>query len=200
MPDPTTVRAFLAESHVALAARAADYAAREIAPLPEPADDAAARTQARDLLARLGQASWFAPIADQDLRAACLVREALAAASPLADAVFALQALGTVPILLAGDRELQDRWVPAVLAGRAMASFALTEPEAGSDAAAIATIAARDGNGYVLSGTKTLISNAGIADFYTVFASTDRGKGNKGISAFVVAADKIGRASCRERV
>ena len=192
MPDPTTVRAFLAESHVALAARAADYAAREIAPLPEPADDAAARTQARDLLARLGQASWFAPIADQDLRAACLVREALAAASPLADAVFALQALGTVPILLAGDRELQDRWVPAVLAGRAMASFALTEPEAGSDAAAIATTAARDGNGYVLSGMKTLISNAGIADFYTVFASTDRGKGNKGISAFVVAADTPG--------
>ena len=192
MPDPTTVRAFLAESHVALAARAADYAAREIAPLPEPADDAAARTQARDLLARLGQASWFAPIADQDLRAACLVREALAGASPLADAVFALQALGTVPILLAGARELKDRWLPAVLAGRAMASFAMTEPEAGSDAAAIATTARRDGTGYVLRGTKTFISNAGIADFYTVFASTDQGKGHKGISAFVVAADTPG--------
>src|SRR5437867_9695138 len=68
----------------------------------------------------------------------------------------------------------------------------MTEPEAGSDAAAIATTAWRDGAGYVLSGTKTLISNAGIADFYTVFASTDRAKGNKGISAFVVAADTPG--------
>jgi len=192
VPDPTTVRAFLAESHVALAARAADYAAREVAPLPEPADDAAARLQARELLARLGQAGWFAPIGNLDLRAACLVREALAAASPLADAVFALQALGTVPILLAGDRELQDRWVPAVLAGRAMASFAMTEPDAGSDVAAIATTARREGAGYVLSGTKTFISNAGIADFYTVFASTDPAQGNKGISAFVVAADAPG--------
>src|SRR5438034_1298617 len=121
-----------------------------------------------------------------------LEAEALAGASPLADAVFALQALGTVPILLAGARELKDRWLPAVLAGRAMASFAMTEPEAGSDAAAIATTARRDGTSYVLRGTKTLISNAGIADFYTVFASTDRGKGNKGISAFVVAADTPG--------
>src|SRR5947208_1623610 len=155
VPDPTTVLAFLAESHVALAARAADYAAREIAPLPEPANDAAARAQARDLLAQLGQAGWFAPIADQDLRAACLVREALAGPSPLADAVFALQALGTVPILLAGARELKNPWLPAVLAGPAMASFAMTEPEAGSDAAAIATTARRDGTDYVLTGTKT---------------------------------------------
>ena len=192
MPDSTAVSAFLAESHVALATRVTEYAAREIAPLPEPADDAAARVQARELLARLGQAGWFAPVGDLDLRAACLVREALAAGSPLADAVFALQALGTVPILLAGDRELKDRWVPAVLAGRAMASFALTEPEAGSDAAAIATTARRDSAGYVLSGTKTFISNAGIADFYTVFASTDPAQGNKGISAFVVAADAPG--------
>jgi acyl-CoA dehydrogenase len=192
VPDSTAVSAFLAASHVALATRVTDYAAREIAPLPQPADDAAARAQARELLARLGQAGWFAPIGELDLRATCLVREALAAASPLADAVFALQALGTVPILLAGDRALKDRWVPAVLAGRAMASFALTEPEAGSDAAAIATTARRDGAGYVLSGTKTFISNAGIADFYTVFASTDPAQGNKGISAFVVAADAPG--------
>src|SRR3989454_2149040 len=192
MPDPTAVCAFLAESHVALAARVAEYAAREPAPLPEPVDDAAARTQARDLAARLGRAGWFAPIGDLDLRAACLVREALASASPLADAVFALQALGTVPILLAGDPALKDRWVPAVLAGRAMASFSMTEAEAGSDAAAIAPTARRDGTGYVLSGTKTFISNAGIADFYTVFASTDPTKSNKGISAFVVPADTPG--------
>src|SRR6266704_3078667 len=118
-------------------------------------------------------------------------REIAALPEP-ADAMFALQALGTVPILLAGDAPLKERWLPAVLAGRAIASFAMTEPEAGSDAAAIATTARRDGTGYVLRGTKTFISNAGIADFYTVFASTDQGKGQKGISAFVVAADTPG--------
>ena len=192
MPDSTVIRAFLTESHAALAARVTDYAATELMLLAEPADDTAARVQAREVLTRLGQAGWFAPIGDVDLRAACLVREALAAASPLADAVFALQALGTVPILLAGDRGLIERWVPAALAGRAMASFALTESEAGSDAAAIATTARRDGGEYVLSGTKTFISNAGLADFYTVFASTDPAQGNKGISAFVVAAETPG--------
>src|SRR5439155_923415 len=82
----------------------------------------------------------------------------------------------------------KERWLPSVLAGRAMASFAMTEPEAGSDAAAIATTARRDGTDYVLTGTKTLISNAGLADFYTVFASTARDQGNKGSSAFVFAA------------
>ena len=78
MPDSTVVSAFLTESHVALAGRITAYAAREIAPLPEPADDAAARAQARDLVARLGRAGWFASIGDLDLRAACLVRETLA--------------------------------------------------------------------------------------------------------------------------
>ena len=192
MPDSTVVSAFLTESHVALAGRITAYAAHEIASLPEPADDTAARAQARDLVARLGRAGWFASIGELDLRAACLVRETLAGASPLADAMFALQALGTVPILLAGHAPLKERWLPAVLAGRAIAAFAMTEPEAGSDAAAIATTARRDGTGYVLRGTKTFISNAGIADFYTVFASTDQGKGPKGISAFVVAADTPG--------
>jgi len=200
VPDSTAVRAFLTDSHVALAARLTAYAVQELVPLPEPPDDAAARAQARALLGRLGQAGWLAPIGDLDLRTACLVREALAAASPLADAVFALQALGTVPILLAGDRELKERWVPAALAGRAMASFALTEVEAGSDAAAIATTARRDGAGYVLSGTKTFISNAGLADFYTVFASTDPTQGNKGISAFVVAANTPGLTFVRPLV
>src|SRR3989475_9664265 len=123
MPDPTAVCAFLAESHVALAARVAEYAARELAPLPEPVDDAAARTQARDLAARLGRAGWFAPIGDLDLRAACLVREALASASPPADAVFALQALGTVPILLSGPPAPKDPGAPALRAGPGTRSF-----------------------------------------------------------------------------
>jgi len=193
-PDPISVRAFLDDRHVELAARIADFSAREIALLPEPADDRAGRAQARRILELLGREGWFAPIGDQDLRACCLIREALAAASPLADAVFALQALGSLPIVLAGSADLKQRWLPAVQAGRAMASFAMTEPEAGSDVAALATTARHDGGGpdYILRGTKTLISNAGIADFYTVFASTDASLGAKGISCFVVPAETPG--------
>ena len=193
-PDAIAVGAFLDDRHVELAARIADFSAREIALLPEPADDGAGRAQARRILELLGREGWFAPIRDQDLRACCLIREALAAASPLADAVFALQALGSLPIVLAGSADLKQRWLPAVQAGRAMASFAMTEPEAGSDIAALATTARHDGGGadYILRGTKTLISNAGIADFYTVFASTDASLGAKGISCFVVPAETPG--------
>ncbi|TMQ50052.1 MAG: acyl-CoA dehydrogenase [Candidatus Eisenbacteria bacterium] len=196
------VRAFLDDRHVELAARIADFSAREIALLPEPADDGAGRAQARRILELLGGEGWFAPIGDQDLRACCLIREALAAASPLADAVFALQALGSLPIVLAGSADVKQRWLPAVQAGRAMASFAMTEPEAGSDVAALATTARHDGGGpdYILRGTKTLISNAGIADFYTVFASTDPGAGGKGISCFVVPADTKGLRFTRPQI
>jgi acyl-CoA dehydrogenase len=140
----------------------------------------------------LGRSGWFAPIADQHLRSCCLVREALAAAAPLADAVFALQALGTIPIVLAGSDELKRRWIPAVLAGEAMAAFAMTEADAGSDVAAIATTARPDGETYILDGAKTLISNAGIADFYIVFAATDASRGHRGLSAFLVTADTPG--------
>jgi len=192
MPDLGAVRAFLEPHHLDIARRVGDFVAREIAPLPEPADDAAARVQARDILGRLGRAGWYDPIAEQHLRDCCLIRETLAAASPLADAVFALQALGAMPILLAGTDDVKRRWIPAVLEGRAMASFAMTESEAGSDVAAIATTARPDGADYVLNGTKTFISNGGLADFYTVFASTDRARGNKGISCFVVPADTPG--------
>ena len=192
MPDLGAVRAFLEPHHIDIAHRVGDFVTREIAPLPEPVDDAAARAQARDILGRLGRAGWYAPIAEQHLRDCCLIRETLAAASPLADAVFALQALGAIPILLAGNDDVKRRWMPAVLEGRAMASFAMTESEAGSDVAAIATTARPDGADYVLNGAKTFISNAGLADFYTVFASTDRARGNKGISCFVVPADAPG--------
>jgi len=192
MPDLGAVRAFLEPHHVDIAHRVGDFVTREIAPLPEPAHDAAARVQARDILGRLGGAGWYAPIAEQHLRDCCLIRETLAAASPLADAVFALQALGAMPILLAGNDDMKRRWMPAVLEGRAMASFAMTESEAGSDVAAIATTARPDGADYVLNGAKTFISNGGLADFYTVFASTDPTRGNKGISCFLVPADTPG--------
>ncbi|MEX2157526.1 MAG: acyl-CoA dehydrogenase family protein [Gemmatimonadales bacterium] len=190
--DTGPIRAFLDDTHVTLAERAADFATRVLVPLREPADDAAARHQARDLLGKLGAAGWLQPIADQDWRACCLIREALAAASPLADAVFALQALGTVPILLSPNDAMRKRWLNAAIKGQAMASFAMTEPDAGSDVASLGATAKPDGDEYVLSGTKTFISNAGIADFYTVFATTDPAKRDKGIGCFVVPADTPG--------
>jgi acyl-CoA dehydrogenase len=190
--DTAPVRAFLDDKHLTLAERVSEYATRLLAPLPEPKDDAAARLQARELLAQLGAAGWFQPIRDQDWRACCIVREALAAASPLADAVFALQALGVVPMLLSANDAMRKRWLEPAIQGRAMASFAMTEPDAGSDVASLGTTAEPDGDGYVLSGTKTFISNAGIADFYTVFATTDRAKKDKGIGCFVVPADTAG--------
>jgi acyl-CoA dehydrogenase len=168
------------------------FALESLAPRAEPQDDRAARQQARDLLGTLGSGGWLQPIRDQDWRACCIVREALAAASPLADAVFALQALGVVPMLLSAHAAMRTRWLDAAIRGQAMASFAMTEPNAGSDVASLGATAQPDGNGYVLDGTKTFISNAGIADFYTVFATTDPAKKDKGIGCFVVAADTPG--------
>ncbi len=190
--DTAPIRAFLDESHLALAERVAEFATRLLAPLAEPVDDAAARQQARDLLAQLGRAGWFQPIRDQDWRACCLIREALGASSPLADAVFALQALGVVPMLISDNEDVRQRWLEPAITGQAMASFAMTEPDAGSDVASLGTKAERDGDGYVLTGTKTFISNAGSADFYTVFATTDGAKRDKGIACFVVPADTPG--------
>jgi len=190
--DTAPIRAFLDDKHIALAERVAEFATRMLVPLSEPADDAAARHQARELLAKLGAAGWFEPIRDQDWRACCLIREALGATSPLADAVFALQALGVVPMLLATNEAMRKRWLDSAIGGRAMASFAMTEPDAGSDAASLGTKAEQNGDSYVLTGTKTFISNAGIADFYTVFATTDGAKRDKGIACFVVPADTPG--------
>jgi acyl-CoA dehydrogenase len=192
IPDVRAVRAFLDERHVAFAEAIGAFARGRIAPRPEPADDAAARRAARALLAELGGGDWLEPIRARDGRACCLAREALAAASPLADAVFALQALGVVPILLAGNAAMHARWVADAVGGRAMGAFAMTEREAGSDVAALATTARRDGGDYVLSGAKTYISNAGVADFYTTFATTDPAAGQKGVSCFVVPADAPG--------
>jgi acyl-CoA dehydrogenase len=191
-PSPDAIRAFLEPRHVDFAQQIGEWTARELVKRPAPADDAACRREARELLGLIGAAGWLKPIEQQDWRACCLAREALAAASPLADLVFAIQALGSVPILLAGSSALRERWAAPAIEGRAMAAFAMTEREAGSDIAAIATTARRDGDGYVLDGAKSFISNAGIADFYTVFASTDRKAAGKGISCFVVPADSRG--------
>ena len=192
MPDIRPIRTFLDASHEALAAGASTFAAEAIAPRPEPADDAAARLEARQLLRLLGAVGWLQPILDLDLRGCCVMREALGEASPLADAVFALQGLGTTAILLGGSPAQQERWLGPIARGEVMTAFAMTEPGAGSDVAGIATTAAREGSEYVLNGRKTLISNAGIADVYAVFASTDRGKGSKGISCFLIEATTPG--------
>jgi acyl-CoA dehydrogenase len=128
-----------------------------------------------------------------DVRSLCLARETLGYRSALADFAFAMQGLGSGPISLFGTDEQRARWLPAVAHGEALAAFALSEAEAGSDVAALATTARRDGDSWVLDGEKTWISNAGIADFYVVFARTGEA-GSRGLSAFVVPADAPGLA------
>ena len=128
-------------------------------------------------------------VAARDL---CLVREELARGDALADTMFALQALGSFPIALAGNDEQKRGYLPRVASGEAIAAFAITEPEAGSDVASLQTKATRRANEFALSGTKRFISNAGIADFYIVFAATDPAKKAKGLSAFIVDASTQG--------
>ncbi len=191
-PDASAICAFLDEAHVEFAAAVGTWAARDLAPKPESVDDAAGRIEARALLATMGAGGWFAPIGRGDWRACCLAREAIAAASPLADAVFALQALAVVPLQLGDNDAMRARWLDDAIAGRAMGAFAMTEREAGTDVAAMVTTARREGGDYVLDGRKVFISNAGIADFYNVFATTDPAAGGKGIGCFVVPADAKG--------
>jgi len=122
----------------------------------------------------------------------CLLREGLAQGSTEAENALAMQGIGGYPILLAGSQELVERWVPSVANGEAVAAFALTEPEHGSDAAAIELSAEQDGDGYRLTGVKTWISNAPDADVYTVFARTTAAAGAKGVTAFALPADSPG--------
>jgi len=126
-----------------------------------------------------------------DLRSVCIARESIAFVSGLADAVFAVQGLGSMPIALAGQPDLRERVLPAIADGREIAAFALTEPEAGSDASALRTRATRDGDAYVIDGLKTFISNAPIASIFTVFARTADGP-RRSISAFAVEAGARG--------
>jgi acyl-CoA dehydrogenase len=122
----------------------------------------------------------------------CLLREALARESTEAETALALQGLGGHPIAVAGSEPVRRRWLAAVAAGQAVAAFALSEPDAGSDAAALALRADPDGDGFRLSGTKTWISNAPDADVYTLFARTTPGVRARGITAFAVPGDAPG--------
>jgi acyl-CoA dehydrogenase len=187
---------FLEDRHARLAEQLARFnreALRDAA-LGESEDE-----QARAHIRRLASAGLLAYTvpADftsrtMDVRALCVAREHLAYESSFADLMFAMQGLGSFPITLAGSEALKEKFLPRVKAGAAIAAFAITEPEAGSDVSAMRTTARRDGEGYVIDGVKTFISNAGLADFYTVFAKTAADKGHKGISAFVVERDAPG--------
>ena len=153
------------------------------------------RAACRRLVKSLGAAGWLRyAAADLEARSLCLIRETLAYHHGLADFAFAMQGLGSAPINLYGSDELKSKYLPPTAAGDAIAAFALSEPDAGSDVAAIATTAETDGDDYVLNGTKTWISNGGIADYYVVFARTENEPGTKALSAIVVDKDAPGFA------
>jgi acyl-CoA dehydrogenase len=151
--------------------------------------------QCKKLVKMLGDAKMLrfaAPDAPFDTRAICVIRETLARHNGLADFAFAMQGLGSGAIGLAGTPTQRARYLPRVATGDAIAAFALSEPDAGSDVAAMQLSATREGDFFVLNGEKTWISNGGIADFYTVFARTGEAPGARGISAFIVDADTKG--------
>jgi acyl-CoA dehydrogenase len=158
--------------------------------------------ECRGLVEALGAAGWlrhavggtaFGGAADAiDTRAICLARETLARHSGLADFAFAMQGLGSGAISLDGTLEQKQRYLPRVARGEAIAAFALSEPDAGSDVAALACAARVDGDHAVLDGEKTWISNGGIADFYVVFTRSGEAPGARGISAFIVDAGTPG--------
>jgi acyl-CoA dehydrogenase len=159
--------------------------------------DAACRT----LVRRLGEAGILRAVAPAayggegesfDVRMLCLAREILAYHDGLADFAFAMQGLGTGSVTLFGSEELKRRILPGVVKGERIAAFALSEPEAGSDVAALATTARIEGDEVVLDGEKTWISNGGIADHYVVFARTGEAPGARGLTAFLVEADNPG--------
>jgi len=188
---------FFEDAHRRLAADLVAWSAAELGSIQHDDVDATCR----DLVRRLGAAGWLrycVPAADGgalpqlDSRALCIARETLAYVDGLADFAFAMQGLGSGPITLAGDAAQRTRWLPRVASGDAIAAFALSEPDAGSDVGAMTTRASRDGDGWLLDGTKTWISNGGIADFYCVFARGPATTGTRGISAFVVPAGTAG--------
>jgi acyl-CoA dehydrogenase len=154
------------------------------------------------LVRSLGQGGWLKPAVAGvlhggssdviDTRTLCLVREELAWHHGLADFAFAMQGLGSGAISLKGTPQQQAEYLPRVASGHAVAAFALSEPEAGSDVAAMQCSAIESPEGYRLNGEKTWISNGGIADFYVVFARTGEAPGARGISAFIVNADAPG--------
>ena len=200
MPD----RSFLAwpffdDRHRALPEEIERWATDAISDLDESGSEVDATC--RMLVARLAEAGLLrhvvpaahGGVSDRlDVRSLCLARETLARFASLADFAFAMQGLGSGAITLFGTQDQRRAYLPAVVQGRKIAAFALSEREAGSDVAALATTAEPDGADFVLDGAKSWISNGGIADFYVVFARTGEGPGAKGLSAFIVDAETPG--------
>ncbi|HSS78636.1 MAG TPA: acyl-CoA dehydrogenase family protein [Thermoanaerobaculia bacterium] len=198
MPDTTFLSwPFFDDSHRDLARDLDAWCRREIAPLAG-SEDADLDGACREIVRRLGAGGWLHRAVSEagerlDVRSLCLIRETLARYSGLADFVFALQGLGSGPLSLFGSPEQRRAWLPRVAAGEAIPAFALSEAEAGSDVAAMRSTARRDvdGEGWVLDGSKTWISNAGLADFYIVFCRVPEA-GERAFGAFLVAADNPG--------
>jgi acyl-CoA dehydrogenase len=189
---------FFDAAHRSFAQSLGEWADATMSGLPYDAVDAACRARVR----ALGDAGFLRAVVPAehgglfprlDVRTLCLAREILAWRDGLADFAFAMQGLGSGAITLYGGDEIKARYLPRVRDGRAIAAFALSEPEAGSDVASLAATARPDGPGHVrLDGRKTWVSNGGIADFYVVFARSGEGPGANGLSAFVVDADTPG--------
>jgi len=190
---------FFEERHTALAARLTRELLAPLAGTHDAAEVARALGDPLGLYAHLvPEALGGAPAgrpADGsyiDVRALVLVREALGQVSPLADAIFAVQGLGSYPVVLAGSEAQRRAILPDVIAGRRIGAFGLTEPEAGSDVASLRTVARKDEGGWALTGQKTLISNVPIAHHHVIFANANPEAGRKGITAFLVDAGAPG--------
>jgi acyl-CoA dehydrogenase len=190
---------FFEERHRRFAAQLRAWAGETLAPLIDHED---VDVSCRRLVECLGEGGWLRAVVPEaygglspafDVRTLCLARETLAYANGLADFAFAMQGLGTGPITLFGSDELKRRYLPSVGDGVTIAAFALSEPEAGSDVAAMTATATPDGPDHArIDGVKTWISNGGIADHDVVFVRTGEAPGAKGLSAFVVDADAPG--------
>jgi acyl-CoA dehydrogenase len=183
---------FFEDRHRQLAARLEEWCRETIHDVAAGDQDLACRAT----VAELGKAGFLKLCvsdgkARPDVRSLALCRETFARYHGLVDFSFAMQGLGSGAISLFGTIEQKREWLPRVASGEAIAAFAMTEPDCGSDAANMSTSAMRDGNEWVLVGEKTYISNGGIADFYVTFARTGEGEGARGLSAFVVPAGAV---------
>jgi acyl-CoA dehydrogenase len=188
---------YFEDRHRALAEKARNFGESRLRAWGEDESRPAERT--REIAGHLAAEGLLAfavapPHGSMDLRSLVAAREALAYFSSLADTAFAMQGLGSHPIGLAGTDVQRKRWLPAVAAGEVLCAFAVTEPEAGSDLAAVTSRGTRDGALWRLSGMKTFISNAGIAGLYTVLARTAAADGHRGLSMFLVDAEAPGIA------
>lgn len=204
MPDKSFLGwPFFDDGHRSLSVEVERWAAHSLPPLLEGAEESLDAVYAcvRRIVAELGKAGLLRVCVPRaygggrenlDVRSLCLARETLGRASGLADFALAMQGLGSAPISLFGREDQKRAYLPRVADGSALAAFALSESDAGSDVGAMTTTAVRDGQFWRLDGAKTWISNAGLAAFYVVFARTGKEPGSKGLSAFLVDANAPG--------